>query len=134
MKYLVYVVRNQTTHEPIVYFRAPERVKEFRDNGKFSWIPGLKQEDGNTLMLFGRRLVFKNLISLSVSNDDSRFWRDEHAQILLDLTKGGAYGQNADAGRTPEGQQTQNGNAGKKGADKKSAGRIKKLAQKEIMR
>jgi hypothetical protein len=122
VKYLVYVIRNQVTKEPIVWIRAPERVKEFRDNGKFSWMPGLVQKDGNTLMLFGRRMVFKNLISASVSFDDSKFWRDEHAEILLDFTKGGTDGENANAGGKVKRLGAKNRNAEKKIRHQKSAG------------
>lgn len=133
MKYLVHEVRSQITRSIIMRFRAPEKVKEQQPDGHYKWIPGFKSVDGNTIELFGRKIVFKELIFCGISADDSMFWRDEHRTIVLDLTKGGTADGSERRG-TLEGVGAENRNAQETSGHKKGKRRIKNLAQKEITR
>ena len=132
MKFLVYEIRSQMTRERIVRIRAPERVKEIQPDGKhFKWLKGFEQVDGNTIKIFGRRLIFRELIFCSVSADDGEFWRDEHATVVLDLTK---ESEDAEHRRAVEGRAKENQDSRKESGNQESQRGFKKVAPKVKMR
>lgn len=130
MKYLVHEIRSQKTREMIVRFRAPERVKEMQEDGHFKWKKGFEHIDANTILLFGRRIIFRELIFITVSANDSQFWRDEHREIILDFTKREEISDGKVTGRAIKGIGAENRDAEKAGGNPKGQGRIKKVAQK----
>lgn len=127
MKFLVYEVRSQITRQLIVRVRAPERVKEIQPDGKhFKWLKGFESVDGNTIKIFGRRLIFKELIFCTVSANDEGLWRDEHATVVLDLTK---ETKDAEHRGAIEGRAKENQDSRKESGNQKSERGFKKVAQ-----
>ena len=132
MKYLVHEVRSQKTREMIVKFRAPEKVKEIQPDGHFKWKKGFEHIDANTIILFGRKIIFREMIFVAVSADDSQFWRNEHAEIVLDFTKRSV--EDAEHRRSVEGRPEENKDSGEESGNQKSQRGLKKIAPKVKMR